>query len=112
MKLVSAVIRPFVLDNVRDGLMQIGIQGLTAYEVKGFGRQRGQTNAYRGGEYTVQYIPKIKIELLVSAEMAPKVVETIMETARTGKTGDGKVFVMDLTELYRIRTGEKDDAVF
>ena len=112
MKIVSAIIRPFVLDDVRDALTKVGVQGMTAYEVKGFGRQRGHTHTYRGAEYAVKYIPKIKIELLVSADMAPKVVETVMEFARTGKTGDGKIYVQDVNNIYRIRTGEMDDAVF
>lgn len=109
MKIVSAIIRPFLLDDVRDALTAIGIQGLTAYEVKGFGRQRGHTHTYRGAEYAVKYIPKIKIEMLVADDLAHRVVETVLETARTGKTGDGKVYVQDVADVYRIRTGEHDD---
>ena len=109
MKLISAIIRPFVLDGVRDALTAIGVQGLTAYEVKGFGRQRGHTDIYRGAEYAVKYIPKIKIELFVGDDLAPRVVDTIRESARTGKTGDGKIYVMDINQAVRIRTGETDD---
>ena len=109
MKLISAFIRPFLLDEVRDALTQIGIQGLTAYEVKGFGRQRGHTHTYRGHEQAVKYIPKIKIELLVGDEMVSQIVEAILKYGRTGNTGDGKIYVQDVQDVYRIRTGERDD---
>ena len=112
MKIISAIIRPFVLDDVRDALTKVGIQGMTVYEVKGFGRQRGHTHAYRGEEYAVKYIPKLKIELLISDDQAPAVVDAVMAAARTGKTGDGKVYVQDVANIYRIRTGEMDDASF
>ena len=106
MKLVMAVIKPFKLDEVREALTPLGVQGLTVTEVKGFGRQKGQTEIYRGAEYHVSFLPKVKIEVAVPAEMVDAVVEAISTTARTGKIGDGKVFVYDLEQVVRIRTGE------
>ncbi|OUR78450.1 transcriptional regulator [Alphaproteobacteria bacterium 46_93_T64] len=108
MKLVMAIIKPFKLDDVRDALTAIGIDGLTATEVKGFGRQKGHTEIYRGAEYAISFLPKIKIELAVKSDMAEQVVETIMNTAKTGQIGDGKIFVYDLNNVVRIRTGETD----
>lgn len=108
MKLVMAVIKPFKLDDVRDALTSIGIDGLTATEVKGFGRQKGHTEIYRGAEYAISFLPKIKIEIAVKSELAEQVVETIMNTAQTGQIGDGKIFVYDLNNVIRIRTGETD----
>ncbi len=110
MKLITAMIRPFILDDVREALTSLGIQGLTATEVKGFGRQKGHTEVYRGAEYIVNFIPKLKIEVVVSDDIAPRVVETIREVARTGKIGDGKIFVQEIAQAIRIRTGETDDA--
>ena len=110
MKLVMAVIKPFKLDEVREALTPLGVQGLTVTEVKGFGRQKGQTEIYRGAEYHVSFLPKVKIEVAVSAEMVDAVVEAIASTARTGKIGDGKIFVMDVERALRIRTGETDDS--
>ncbi len=109
MKLIIAVIKPFKLDDVRDALTPLGVQGLTATEVKGFGRQKGQTEIYRGAEYNVSFLPKVKIEVAVSDALADQVVEAITKAARTGKIGDGKIFVMDLERAVRIRTGEADD---
>jgi nitrogen regulatory protein P-II 2 len=108
MKLVMAIIKPFKLDEVRDALTPLGVQGLTVTEVKGFGRQKGQTEIYRGAEYHVSFLPKLKIEVAVPAEMADAVVEAIAGAARTGKIGDGKIFVLDLERALRIRTGETD----
>jgi nitrogen regulatory protein P-II 2 len=108
MKLVMAIIKPFKLDEVRDALTPLGVQGLTVTEVKGFGRQKGQTEIYRGAEYHVSFLPKLKIEVAVPSEMAEAVVEAIAGAARTGKIGDGKVFVLDLERALRIRTGETD----
>jgi len=108
MKLVMAVIKPFKLDEVREALMELGIQGLTASEVKGFGRQKGHTEIYRGAEYAVNFVPKVKIEVAVSADLVERVIETIKETANTGQIGDGKIFVYDLSKVVRIRTGETD----
>jgi nitrogen regulatory protein P-II 2 len=109
MKLVMAIIKPFKLDEVRDALTPLGVQGLTVTEVKGFGRQKGQTEIYRGAEYHVSFLPKLKIEVAVAAEMVDAVVEAIASAARTGKIGDGKIFVMDVERALRIRTGEADD---
>ncbi len=106
MKLISAVIKPFKLDDVRSALSDIGIAGLTVYEVKGFGRQKGHTELYRGAEYVVDYIPKVKLEVAVDDDLAERVVDAIVESARTGKIGDGKIFVTDLENAVRIRTGE------
>lgn len=108
MKLVMAIIKPFKLDEVRDALTPLGIQGLTVTEVKGFGRQKGQTEIYRGAEYQVNFLPKLKIEVAVASELADAVVEAIAAAARTGKIGDGKIFVLDLDRALRIRTGETD----
>ena len=106
MKKIEAIIKPFKLDDVREALSEIGVQGMTVTEVKGFGRQRGHTELYRGAEYVVDFLPKAKIELAVSDEVAEQVIEAISNTARTGKIGDGKIFVTDLVEAIRIRTGE------
>jgi len=108
MKLIMAIIKPFKLDEVRDALTPLGVQGLTVSEVKGFGRQKGQTEIYRGAEYHVNFLPKLKIEVAVSSDLADQVVEAIIQTARTGKIGDGKIFVMDIERAVRIRTGETD----
>ena len=108
MKLIIAIIKPFKLDEVRDALTPLGVQGLTVSEVKGFGRQKGQTEIYRGAEYHVNFLPKLKIEVAVSADLADQVVEAIIQTARTGKIGDGKIFVIDIERAVRIRTGETD----
>jgi nitrogen regulatory protein P-II 2 len=107
-KLVIAIIKPFKLDDVREALTPLGVQGLTVSEVKGFGRQKGQTEIYRGAEYHVSFLPKVKVEVAVPSELAEQVVEAIMKAAHTGKIGDGKIFVMDLDRAVRIRTGELD----
>jgi nitrogen regulatory protein P-II 1 len=107
MKKIEAVIKPFKLDDVKEGLAEAGVLGMTVAEVKGFGRQRGHTEIYRGAEYRVDFVPKLKLEVIVDSEIAPKVVEVIMEKAQTGSIGDGKIFVTDLDEVIRIRTGEK-----
>ena len=107
MKLVVAIIKPFKLDEVREALSALGIKGLTASEVKGYGRQKGQTEIYRGAEYNVNFLPKVKIELAVTDELAPRAVEAITTAAHTGKIGDGKIFVFDLVDAVRIRTGEQ-----
>lgn len=109
MKLVMAVIKPHKLDDVRDALAALGIEGLTAGEVKGYGRQKGQTEIYRGAEYAISFVPKIKLEIAVNDDMVDKTVETIQQTANTGKIGDGKIFVYDLLTAVRIRTGERDE---
>ena len=109
MKLIMAIIKPFKLDEVRDALTPLGVQGLTVIEVKGFGRQKGQTEIYRGAEYHVNFLPKVKIEVAVQTDLAEQVVEAIIRAAHTGKIGDGKVFVMDLQRAVRIRTGEVDN---
>ncbi len=106
MKMITAIIKPFKLDDVRQAVADIGIQGITVTEVKGFGRQRGHTELYRGAEYVVDFLPKAKIELAVTDDLAEQVVEAIANTARTGKIGDGKIFVTELLEAIRIRTGE------
>ena len=106
MKLVSAVIKPFKLDDVREALSEIGIQGVTVTEVKGFGRQKGHTELYRGAEYVVDFLPKVKIEAAISDDMVEQVIEAISKTANTGKIGDGKIFVTPLEQAIRIRTGE------
>jgi nitrogen regulatory protein P-II 1 len=108
MKLVTAIIKPFKLDEVREALSGIGVQGITVTEVKGFGRQKGHTELYRGAEYVVDFLPKIKLEVAVTDEQADTVVEAIMKAAGTGKIGDGKIFVWDLDRVVRIRTGEMD----
>lgn len=107
MKLVEAIIKPFKLDEVKDALNEIGIEGITVSEVKGFGRQKGHTELYRGAEYVVDFIPKIKLEIAISDDLVGKVVEVIENTAKTGRIGDGKIFVLTLDEAVRIRTGEK-----
>ena len=108
MKKIEAIIKPFKLDEVKEALQEAGIQGLTVTEIKGFGRQKGHTELYRGAEYVVDFLPKIKIEVVVSDDLAPAVVETIQNAARTGKIGDGKIFVTPLEQVIRIRTGEMD----
>jgi nitrogen regulatory protein P-II 2 len=110
MKLVMAIIKPFKLDEVREALTPLGVQGLTVTEVKGFGRQKGQTEIYRGAEYQVSFLPKVKVEVAVPSDLVERVVEAIATAARTGKIGDGKVFVLDLERALRIRTGETDVA--
>lgn len=110
MKLVTAVIKPFKLDEVRERLTALGVDGMTVTEVKGFGRQKGHREIYRGAEYAVNFVPKVKLEIAVKSEMAPSVVEAITAAARTGQIGDGKIFVLALEEVLRIRTGETDEA--
>jgi nitrogen regulatory protein PII len=107
MKLVEAIVKPFKLDEVKEALTKAGIQGMTVEEVKGFGRQKGHTELYRGAEYSVDFLPKVKIQILVPDDNAGKVVEVITESAKTGKIGDGKIFVSNVEEVIRIRTGEK-----
>jgi len=107
MKLVLAIIKPFKLDDVREALSGIGVQGMTVTEIKGFGRQKGHTELYRGAEYVVDFLPKIKIEVAVADEKCDEVIHAISKTANTGKIGDGKIFVLELNEVVRIRTGEK-----
>ena len=109
MKKIEAVIKPFKLDEVREALSEIGVNGLTVTEVKGFGRQKGHTELYRGAEYVVDFLPKIKMEMIVEDVMVDQVLETITEAARTGKIGDGKIFVSDIEQIVRIRTGERGD---
>ena len=106
MKMITAIIKPFKLDDVRQAVADIGIQGITVTEVKGFGRQRGHTELYRGAEYVVDFLPKAKIELAVADDVAEQIIEAISNTARTGKIGDGKIFVTELAQAIRIRTGE------
>ncbi|WP_367067139.1 P-II family nitrogen regulator [Oryzisolibacter sp. LB2S] len=106
MKMITAVIKPFKLDEVREALSDIGVQGITVTEVKGFGRQKGHTELYRGAEYVVDFLPKVKVEAAVADELAERVIEAIEGAARTGKIGDGKIFVSDLEQVVRIRTGE------
>ena len=108
MKLVTAIIKPFKLEDVRDALTKLGVAGLTVSEVKGFGRQKGHTEIYRGAEYTVNFLPKIKIEVVVPDDRADRVVEAIASTAKTGQIGDGKIFVIEVEHAVRIRTGETD----
>ena len=108
MKLVMAIIKPFKLDEVREALTPLGIQGLTVSEVKGFGRQKGQTEIYRGAEYMVHFLPKVKVEVAVNDDLVSAVIEAIQTAANTGKIGDGKIFVMDIVSAVRIRTGERD----
>jgi nitrogen regulatory protein P-II 1 len=109
LKKVEAIIKPFKLDEVKESLNEIGIQGITVSEVKGFGRQKGHTELYRGAEYVVDFIPKIKMEIIVSDEVVAKVVETIEQAAKTGRIGDGKIFVTPVEEVVRIRTGERGE---
>jgi len=106
MKKIEAIIKPFKLDEVKEALQELGIQGMTVIEAKGFGRQKGQTELYRGAEYVVDFLPKVKLELAVDDDQVERVQEAIIETARTGKIGDGKIFVLDLGQAVRIRTGE------
>ena len=110
MKKIEAVIKPFKLDEVREGLSEIGITGLTVTEVKGFGRQKGHTELYRGGEYVVDFLPKVKTELVVSDSLVDQAVDSVVKAARTGKIGDGKIFVSSVEQVVRIRTGETDEA--
>lgn len=108
MKLIMAIIKPFRLDDVREALSALGVQGMTVTEVKGFGRQKGQTEIYRGAEYAVNFVPKAKIEIVVGDDMAERAVEAIQSTASTGSIGDGKIFVLDVAQAVRIRTGDTD----
>ncbi|MGH7006465.1 MAG: P-II family nitrogen regulator [Alphaproteobacteria bacterium] len=109
MKLVMAIIKPFKLDEVREALLSLGVTGMTVTEVKGFGRQKGHTEIYRGAEYAISFLPKIKVEVAVKGDVADRVVEAIAKAAKTGSIGDGKVFVVDIDQALRIRTGESDD---
>jgi nitrogen regulatory protein P-II 1 len=109
MKLIKAIIKPFKLDEVKDALTEIGVEGMTVSEVKGFGRQKGHTEIYRGSEYTVDFLPKVKLEVAVADEVVDKVIDAIVTSAQTGKIGDGKVFVLPIEQAVRIRTGEKGD---
>lgn len=106
MKMIEAIVKPFKLDEVKDALLEMGVQGMTVTEVKGFGRQKGHKETYRGQEYTIEFVPKVKIEVAVTDAQVPRVIETITRAAKTGSIGDGKIFVRDLTEAVRIRTGE------
>ena len=108
MKLITAIIKPFKLDDVRKAIGDVGVQGVTVTEVRGFGRQRGHTEIYRGAEYTVEFVPKTKIEIAVEDSLAEQVIEAIANSAKTGKVGDGKIFVVDLAQVVRIRTSERD----
>jgi nitrogen regulatory protein PII len=110
MKLVTAIIKPFKLDDVREALADVGVQGLTVEEVKGFGRQKGHTELYRGAEYIIDFVPKVKLQVAVSDEQVDSVIDAIINSANTNKIGDGKIFVADLERVVRIRTGEQDDA--
>lgn len=110
MKLIIAIIKPFKLEEVKTALAEINVEGMTVSEVKGFGRQKGHTEIYRGSEYTVDFLPKVKIEIVVSHEIAPKVIDTIVKAAKTGKIGDGKIFVVPVDQAVRIRTEELGDA--
>jgi nitrogen regulatory protein P-II 2 len=108
MKLVTAIIKPFKLDEVRKAISDVGVQGVTVTEVRGFGRQRGHTEIYRGAEYAIEFVPKTKIEIAVDNALLDQVIEAIIKSAKTGKVGDGKIFVFELTQVVRIRTGERD----
>lgn len=108
MKLITAIIKPFKLDDVREAVSEVGVQGVTVTEVKGFGRQKGHTELYRGAEYVVDFLPKLKIEVAVTDDLVERVLEAIQQSARTGKVGDGKIFVSELAQVIRIRTGELD----
>ena len=108
MKLITAIIKPFKLDDVRAALAEIGVQGITVTEVKGFGRQKGHKEMYRGAEYLVEFVPKVKLEIATRAEMVEQIIETLLNSARTGQIGDGKIFISDVEKVVRIRTGEKD----
>ncbi len=110
MKLIIAIIKPFKLEEVKQGLAEIGVEGMTVTEVKGFGRQKGHTEIYRGSEYTVDFLPKVKIEIVVADEVVAKAVDAVVKTAKTGKIGDGKVFVVPIEEAVRIRTDERGDS--
>jgi nitrogen regulatory protein P-II 2 len=110
MKLITAVIKPFKLDDVREALSQIGVQGITVSEVKGFGRQKGHTELYRGAEYVVDFLPKIKVEVAIASDLVDQTIDTITKAAQTGKIGDGKIFVTSLEQVIRIRTGETGEA--
>ncbi|TKB47085.1 P-II family nitrogen regulator [Thalassotalea mangrovi] len=110
MKLINAIIKPFKLDDVREAISEVGIEGLTVSEVRGFGRQKGHTELYRGAEYQVDFLPKVKLEIAVKSEDADRIIEAITKSAHTGKIGDGKIFVYDLEQAVRIRTGELDVA--
>ena len=110
MKLVTAIIKPFKLDEVRSALSELGVSGMTVTEVKGFGRQRGHTELYRGAEYVVDFVPKTRIEIAVRTELLESVIDAIVKAARTGKVGDGKIFVTEIERVIRIRTGETDDS--
>ncbi len=107
MKLITAIIKPFKLDDVRNAISEVGVQGVTVTEARGFGRQRGHTEIYRGAEYAIEFVPKIKIEIAVEDSRTEEVVDAIMASAKTGKVGDGKIFVVELTQVVRIRTGER-----
>ena len=109
MKKIDAIIKPFKLDDVKESLKEVGVQGLTVTEIKGFGRQKGHTELYRGAEYVVDFLPKIKLEIIVSDDMVTRVVDAIMDSARTGKIGDGKIFILPMEEVIRIRTGERGE---
>ena len=109
MKLITAVVKPLRLDDVRNALAEVGVQGMTVTEVKGFGRQRGHTELYRGAEYVVDFLPKVKVEVALSDDLVERAIEAIVEAAKTGKVGDGKIFVTSLDQVYRIRTGETGD---
>ncbi|MER3525168.1 MAG: transcriptional regulator [Ignavibacteria bacterium] len=109
MKKIEAIIRPFRIDDVREALAEIGVKGMTLTEVKGYGRQKGHTELYRGSEYQIDFLPKIKIEVVVTNALADKVVDTIMNAARTGQVGDGKIFVYDIEDVIRVRTGESGE---
>lgn len=109
MKLIKSIIKPFKLEEVKDALSEIGVEGMTVSEVKGFGRQKGHTEIYRGSEYTVDFLPKVKIEIGVADDLTDKVVDAIVGAAQTGKIGDGKIFILPMEECVRIRTGEKGD---
>ncbi len=109
MKKIEAIIKPFKLDDVKESLKEVGVQGLTVTEIKGFGRQKGHTELYRGAEYVVDFLPKIKLEIIVPDDMVTRVVDAIMDSARTGKIGDGKIFVLPMEEVIRIRTGERGE---
>lgn len=108
MKLITAIIQPFKLDDVREALAESGVQGLTVSEVRGFGRQKGHTEVYRGAEYAVEFVPKTRIDVAVPDSLAEAAIDAVLKAAKTGKVGDGKVFVMELTQVLRIRTGERD----
>ena len=110
MKMIEAIIKPFKLEEVKDALLEMGVHGMTVTEVKGFGRQKGNKETYRGAEYTTDFVPKVKIEVFVADNLVPRVIETITRSARTGSGGDGKIFVSDLSSVVRIRTGETGES--